>query len=365
MSEHRSFRPGVEALEDRSVPAAPSIFAVGSVVGSNVDVYDAATGQFKYEFQAFESGFDGGVRVAVGNANGQDYVVAAAGPGGNLVRTFQAGSDGATAISQFAPFGAFNGGLNVAVGDLQGNGGLEIVTGADAAPNGSALISVTGLGGNMISGYVQAYEAGFHGGVRVAVGDVSGTGQADIIAAAGPGGLPFVETINGRNFGIENRFLAFDPSFSDGVYVTTGRLDNSGVDRLVVGAGGGQGYDEPVLREFDASGDLLHDYVYAFDAGYHGGVAVSTARSSGSGPDAILADPIGDHSRSIAKLDAVFNQIGTLSTPDAASFLTAQDQADTSAFQTKLNDLANLDRVAAAAANNPLNLDFSLAGITL
>jgi hypothetical protein len=317
----RSFRPSLENLEDRCVPstAPPSIIAHGAGNGAAVDVYDAASGQFKYEFQAFE-GFNGGVRVAVGNANGQDYVVAAAGPGGFLVRTFQAGSNGATQVGQFEPFGTFSGGLNVAVGDLKGDGGLDVVTGADAAPNGSAILSATDLFGNMISGYVPAYEAGFHGGVRVAVGDFSGTGQDDIAAAAGPGGLPFVETINGRNFQVESRFLAFDPGFTDGVYVAAGRLDNSGVERLVVGAGGGHAFDEPVLREFDASGNMLHDYVYAFDPSYHGGVALSTTRPSASSPDNILADPVGDHSLPVQALDGLFGQVSQLSSPGANFF---------------------------------------------
>jgi hypothetical protein len=69
-----------------------------------VDIFDAATGAFKLQFQAFETGFTGGVRVAVGRLNGQDVVIAAAGPGGfPLVRVFSA-TDG-TPLGQFEAFG--------------------------------------------------------------------------------------------------------------------------------------------------------------------------------------------------------------------------------------------------------------------
>jgi hypothetical protein len=48
-------------------PLEPGVFAVGAGPGGlpRVDVYDAASGAFKYQFQAFETGFTGGVRVAV------------------------------------------------------------------------------------------------------------------------------------------------------------------------------------------------------------------------------------------------------------------------------------------------------------
>jgi serralysin len=351
MSVPSSFRPGVEALEDRFVPAAPSVFAVGSVAGSAVDVYDAATGQFKYGLNAFEGGYNGGVRVAVGSSAGQDYLVAAAGPGGYLVRTFLLGQSGATLVNQFEPFGTFAGGINVAVGDLRGDGGLEIVTAADAG--GAPLVTVNSLSGQQISPNILAFSYGFTGGVRVAVGDFSGTGRDDIAAAAGPGGLPFVQLIDGRTYQAGTRFLAFDPRFADGLYVAAGRLDNSGVDRLVVGAGGGHAYDEPVLREFDAAGDLLHDYVYAFDSSYHGGVAVSMTPPASNGLDNILADPVGDHSRQVQALDATFAHLGAYTAPDGASF---------DLLNQKLTDWNNLGVVAAQAA---LGGGFGLNGLGL
>jgi hypothetical protein len=305
-----SCRPSLENLEDRSVPAAPSIIALGSSAGSVVDVYDAASGQFKYEFQAFEASFAGPVRVAVGNNHGQDILAVAAGPGGFLVRTFVAGPSGATPMAQFEPFGTFDGGLNVAVGDLNGDGGAEVVTGADAAPDGFPLINVHDILGNLVSPYILAYETGFHGGVRVGVGDFTGTGQDDIIAAAGPGGLPFVEIINGRTFQIENRFLAFDPGFTDGTYVAGGQLDHSGVDRIVVGAGGGQTGDFPFVREFDSDGNLLRE-AEVFSSSYHGGVAVGTAHALGQSEDVILASAP-DGNEALA-LDSSFNTLRLIS----------------------------------------------------
>jgi hypothetical protein len=322
-------RPRLECLEDRSLPStAPGIFALGSLVGSTVDVYDAASGQRKYEFNAFEPGFDGGVRVAVGNYHGVDVIVAAAGPGGfPLVRVFR-GSDGAQ-LSQFEVFDrSFSGGLWVAAGDLNGDGGLEVVTGSDAGFG--PVVNVHDIQGDQIGPNILAFENGFTGGVRVAVGDFSGTGKDDIAAAAGPGGFPFVQIIDGRSFQREQRFEVYGHTFSDGVFVAAGKLDNSGMDRLVVSPGGGQVFDQPVLREFDAAGNLLHDYV-TVDLGEslndsslpvdNGGVSVATATAFGESQDVILVDSATDHSVSVQTLDATFSKLAfQFSSPDLFAF---------------------------------------------
>src|SRR5262249_40076899 len=148
-----------------SVPPRPGVFAVGAGAGNLplIDVYDVTTGAFLRQIDAFED-FSGGVRVAAAVLNAQDVIVAAAGRGGfPLVRIFRA-SDGAQ-IGQFEAFDhTFSGGVFVAVGDLDGDGVPEIVTGADADPNGFALITVHNMAGQQISPNILAFDAAFKGG---------------------------------------------------------------------------------------------------------------------------------------------------------------------------------------------------------
>jgi hypothetical protein len=258
-----------------------------------IDVYDAATGAFLRQIDAFE-GFAGGVRVAAAVFGGQDVVIAAAGAGGfPLVRVFRA-SDGVP-ILQFEAFDhTFAGGVFVAVGDLDGDGTPEVVTGADADPNGFALVTVHDMAGQQISPNILAFDPSFKGGVRVAVGDFAGMGQADIAAAAGASGFPLVQILDGRSFTRSGLpFEVFDHNFAGGVFVAAAMLDASGLARLLVGAGGGDGGtgDEPVLRVFGADGTLRHDYVTAFGPGYHGGITVGTSRAFGRTSDVVLAGP--------------------------------------------------------------------------
>jgi hypothetical protein len=288
----------------------PGIFAVGSGAGGLplIDVYDAQTGAFKLQFQAFETGFTGGVRVAVGRLNGQDVIIAAAGPGGfPLVRVFTASG---APISQFEAFGhGFAGGVWVAAGDLNGDGGLEIVTGPDAASNSSPFITIHDVTGKQIGGNVPVFEEGFHGGVRVAIEDLNGDGKPEIVASAGPGGLPLVQVINGQTLQRGMRFGVFDPTFSGGLFVTGAVLDASGLGRIVVAADGGDGKatDEPVVREYDAAGTLLHGDVMALDASYHGGVDVKAVRGFGRSFDSLLVGPVRAHTPSVTVLDENLN----------------------------------------------------------
>jgi hypothetical protein len=285
-----------------------------------VNVYDAATGALKYQFQAFETGFTGGMRVAAARVNGQDYIAVAAGPGGFLVRTFLIGPNGATQVGQFTPFGTisggvysgFTGGIFVALGDLNGDGHLEVVTSPDAAPNSDPFLNVWSLDGQVqISGNVYAFEKGFHGGVRVALADLTGTGKEDILAAAGPGGDPLVQTINGRTFAQEARFEVFGQGFHGGVYIAGGVLDSTGLGRVIVGAGGGDGSpgNEPVIRAFDGTGGVLRDYVMTFESTYHGGVNVTARRAFGQTLDTVLVTPAGPHDPMVFAYDAAFNPL--------------------------------------------------------
>src|SRR5262249_4191160 len=151
----------------------------------------------------------------------------------------------------------------------------------------------------------MAFDPGFKGGVRVDTADLSGTGRQDILAAAGPGGFPMVQVVDGRSFARGALLEVFDHSFSGGVYVAGARLDASGADRIVVGSGPGAS----VVREFDGSGRLLHDSVPVFEPGYNGGVQVGAVRAFGQPFDVILVAAASDHAPDVLVLDANFNPL--------------------------------------------------------
>ena len=179
-----------------------------------------------------------GVNVSCGDIDGDgfDEIVTGAGPGsvyGPHVRGWNVDGGPATAISavSFIAYGTNQFGVNVACGDLDGDGISEIITGAGPGSvfgphvrgwNWDGTGSVQPMTG--ISFF--AYEAYTEYGVNVACGDTDGDGIDEIITGPGPGEshFPWVRAFNCDEGtvtpvpGVD--FLAYDPDqFSHGVKV--------------------------------------------------------------------------------------------------------------------------------------------------
>ncbi len=271
------------------------ITAADSGGGPHVVTYDQETQTRHLSFFAYHPTFAGGVRVASGDFNGDGIadIVTAPGPGGGPhVRVF----DGTTGENLPGPIGnffayhpTFAGGVFVAVGDVNGDMVPDIITGAgeNGGPHVRVFHGVTGL---EIAGFF-AYDVAFSGGVRVAAANLVGDGRVEIITGAGPGGGPHVRVFDGTTLALTAaEFLAYDPLFAGGVYVSAGDVDGNGQVDIVTGAGAGGG---PHVRSFNgATGAPLASPIgsfFAFDPAFAGGVRVATSDSSGDGVADVIA----------------------------------------------------------------------------
>ena len=109
----------------------------------------------------------------------------------------------------------------VAGGDVNNDGFDDIIVGADAG-GGPQVKVFNGANGKLEKSFFSAYASTFQGGVRVAAGDVTGDGFADIITGAGPGGGPQVKVFDGSNGKLKKSFLAFSPTFMGGIWSRRG-----------------------------------------------------------------------------------------------------------------------------------------------
>jgi hypothetical protein len=265
-------------------PNAVGAIITGADTGGNahVKLFPSSGGSEVASFFAYP-GFTGGVRVASGDVDGDGVadVITSAGPGGGPhVKVFN-GQTGAETMSFFATTPSFAGGIFVAGGDVDNDGFADIVTGTDEGVATEVRV-FTGTTPNLLLSF-NPYGTSFTGGVRVATGDIDGDGALEIITGAGPGAGPHVKIFEGATGAERDGFFSYDSTFAGGIYVAAGDIDGDGFDDIVTGAGDGSSH----VKVFSGQdGSELHSF-FAY-AGFTGGVRVAAGDVNGDG----LADII-------------------------------------------------------------------------
>jgi ELWxxDGT repeat protein len=271
-----------------TAPHKDRILAVGAGAGPQVRVYDAATGQLKFNLLAAPSNFHGGIRVAVGDVTGDglDDIITGAGPGGGPVVKVFDGRTGQLVRSFFAYVPNFTGGVFVAAADVDRDGFADIITGTGAG--GGPVVKVySGKTGQLLRSFF-AYDPSFAGGVTVAAGDVDGT--QDIITGPGRGMAPLVRVFDGLTGAVAGQFTAFDANFRGGVTVAAADTNADGNADVVVGAGPGF-VGGPAVWVVSGLNLGLMQTLLPYDPRLAGGVVVGAADVNGDGRASLVTGP--------------------------------------------------------------------------
>ena len=287
--------------------AAPAARPAAALAGATEVRLVAADGSTVRELAPFGPLYSGGVRVALGDVTGDGVpdLVAGTGPGVSAeVRVY----DGASGnfLAAVAPFeAAFTGGVNLAAGDLTGDNHADVVITPDAT--GGPVVSVFD-GANFAAGraaklahFFGMADTAYRGGLRPALGDLTGDGVPDLALGAGAGGGPRVSLLDGaavrqnRIASLAPDFFAFDPASRGGAAVAFADADGDGRLDLVAGSGAGSA---PRVTAF-AGGDLqqgvrrpVADF-FAGDPSGRTGVRLASADVTGDGRPDLLASTAG------------------------------------------------------------------------
>lgn len=220
--------------------------------GPQVRIFDL-NGAVIGQFFAFDASLRGGVEVAV--ADGRIVVSDPSGSSAEI-RTYD--RTGAL-LARFVPFTTSVLGLSLATGDVDGDGVAEIIaaTGAGEAPR----VRVYESTGTLRTEFF-AYAELFLGGVHVAVGDVDGDGVAEIVTGPRNGGGPQVRIFD-QNGQPEGQFFAFDSADRLGVQVSVVDTNGDGTAEIVATEGRG---GSSVVSIFDRYGNVGATFLAVSDA---------------------------------------------------------------------------------------------------
>ena len=225
------------------------VVGAGPGGGPRVAIIDGFTGRTLNDFFAYEPSFTGGVYVGAGDVNGDgvDEILLGAGEGGGP--RFQVYDSTGTFLlfDEFAFEQSARSGVRVAAGDYNfdtvddifvsaGIGGgprVRIFDGRNLTPGANSILDMF------------VFERGQRGGAYIEAGDYNGDGFADLIVGAGPDGGPRVTVFDAIQLQFPNpavsntlvNFFAFDQNLRDGVRVALRNIDGDNQGDIIAGTG--------------------------------------------------------------------------------------------------------------------------------
>lgn len=214
-------RGGIDLAEFRPADSKDAVTIVSK--GNRLELRDSQNRLIR-SVAPFGEGWNRGMTFGYGKAGGKSYVAVGAAQGGvPYVRMYTESLEPVT-DAFFAYDQRFLGGVNVAVGDLNGDGSPDVVVGA--GPGGGPHVRAFNKDKALMAQFF-AYDQRFRGGVYVAMGDVDGDTAQEIVTGPGFGGGPHVRVWNARAQ-VENQFFAFDSTKRAGARVSVGDIDGDG-----------------------------------------------------------------------------------------------------------------------------------------
>jgi len=249
--------------------------------GSFVRVFNQAGNQVRNGFFAYKDAYEPEASVLISDLD-TDGIKEQVVSKGLEVSIYKAGRK----ITTFYPFGnKFKGKLSLAISNFNHDKYKELVIGV--ASGGGPQIRIFSNQGKLLSGGFFAQDKNFRGGINLAVGDVNGDSQEEIVVGHGAGLGPNVKIFNQQGK-LLKAFTGFKKDFLQGFTVAVGDTNSDSKKEIILGLGS---TGESVVRVYSNSGRLLNQF-FAYDKTVINGLKVISYDINNDGSDEILASLI-------------------------------------------------------------------------
>lgn len=201
------------------------------VSGSKVQAW-RDDGQLFFKLYPYGVNYTGVLRIAVGDLNNDGLYEIYTAPSAGFKEPIRVYTrHGEKTGGDFSPFGvAYSGGYQLALTKptLTTPARLVVGSGSGIKPT----ITIFSAEFKKVTSFA-AFESSFTGGVNVATGDVDGDGVSEIIAGKGAGGTPTVRVFSFDGKQKYTQFNAYTTQFKPGIDVRSLDIDFDGADEII------------------------------------------------------------------------------------------------------------------------------------
>ncbi len=239
--------------------------------GPQVRVFEKDGTQRGIEIWPFRPDTRTGINVASGDVEGDgkdEIAMSQSAEGQAWVKVYKYNNE-KTVLGEWNAFGEATCGASVAMSDIDNDGGDEVIV---AAGEGCGpQVKIYEADGTFLKQFF-AFEESYHGGLDVSAGDLNGDGFRKDIVVSKKEDAAEIKVFHIGNT-IENKasFRAFG-NFSVGAFVSASDIDEDDQDEIIVGAGPGGG---PQVELYEGDGTKIDTTFFAYDNKFRGGTDVA------------------------------------------------------------------------------------------
>lgn len=184
---------------------------------------------------------------------------------------------------------------SVTVHDLGTDGVAEVLVGSGIGSPSSVRV-LRGDGSEIFA--FSPFEPVSHAGVQVAVGDLDGDGLSEIVASTGAGGIAITQAFDSKGVSLGGAFAPYD-DFTGGTVVAVGDFNADKIGSIVTMPLSGGAH----MRVWTGEGKRIGDF-FAFAEKETGRYAIATGDVDGDGKDELLVARFGVSVPSVRAIDA-------------------------------------------------------------